>query len=163
MLSYAAAANSLRAQERDCEGLPGMMDAALPFYRHLLKRHHDAMLAADFDTAMELRADAHRLARKLNGYEPGILAHDDAPGYVLDRETRASDGTVPLWGQSGSFVIAYDGMQRNGIPQLPWCEHRVGARMHTGPIRNQRYRKSRPQVSEGQIAAHQRRISPYSR
>lgn len=89
----------------------GTMDAALPFYRDLLKRHHDAMLAADFDTAMELRAQAHRLARKLNGYEPGILAHDDAPGYVLDRETRAPDGAVPLWGQSGSFVIACSGMQ----------------------------------------------------
>lgn len=111
LITNADAANSLRMLERECADLPGAMEDALPFYRDLLHRHHAAMLACDIDTAFRLREDAHRLARKLNGFEPGILAHDDAPGYVLDRETRAPEGTVPLWGQSGAFVVAYDGMQ----------------------------------------------------
>jgi hypothetical protein len=111
LMATAEAANSLRSQERECADLPGTMREALPFFRNLLDNHHAAMLAGDVDTAFRLREDAHRLARKLNGFEPGILAHDDAPGYVLDRETRAPEGAVPLWGQSGAFVITCDSMQ----------------------------------------------------
>ncbi|MCC6946413.1 MAG: hypothetical protein IT539_01465 [Bradyrhizobiaceae bacterium] len=111
LLSDADAANSFRAQERECADLPGTMEEALPFYRALLERHHAAMLACDLDAAMVLREDAHRLARKLNNFEPGILASDNAPGRVLDRLTKAPEGTVPLWGQSGAFTIACDGMR----------------------------------------------------
>ena len=42
---------------------------------------------------------------RLNNYEPGILAGADAPGCVLARLTRASEGAVPLWGQRSSFII----------------------------------------------------------
>jgi hypothetical protein len=42
---------------------------------------------------------------KLTNYEPGILADDNAPGCVLEQLTRAPDGTVPLWGQNGTFGI----------------------------------------------------------
>lgn len=48
---------------------------------------------------------------KLNNFEPGISADDDAPGCVLERETRAPDGTVPLWGQTGTFEITIGAMR----------------------------------------------------
>lgn len=111
LLTSAEEANITRQQERACAHLPGTMDMAVPFYRDLIERHHRAMLAGELETVMQLREEAHLLAVKLNGYEPGILADDDAPGYALDRATRAPDGAVPLWGQSGSFEIISDGMR----------------------------------------------------
>lgn len=111
LLASAESVNAARLQERECADLPGTMDEALPFYRDLIARHHAAMLAGDIEAVMRLRDEAHRLATKLNGYEPGILADEDSPGCVLDRITRAGPGTVPLWGQSGTFQITYDGMR----------------------------------------------------
>jgi hypothetical protein len=90
---------------RDCADLPESLDEALPFFRALIERHHAAMLAADVGLVTHLREEADRLAFKLNGFRPGILSNDDSPGNVLDRETRAVQGKVPLWGQSGSFVL----------------------------------------------------------
>lgn len=87
------------------------MELAVPFYRDLIERHHVVMLAGELETVMQLREEADLLAVKLNGYKPGNLANDDAPGYALDRATRAPDGVVPLWGQSGSFEITSDGMR----------------------------------------------------
>lgn len=81
------------------------MEEALPFYRALIERHHAAMLAGDPEAVLEFHREAHRLANKLNNFEPGTLADEDAPGCVLERKTRAPDGTVPLWGQTGSFEI----------------------------------------------------------
>ncbi len=73
------------------------------------------MLAAEAETVMALREEAHDRALWLNKGEPGILAGPEAPGCVLERETAASSGTVPLWGQSGEFVIEACGMlQRHG-------------------------------------------------
>lgn len=63
------------------------------------------MLAGDHKAAMAIRKDANRLAKKLNGGDVGILAGPDAPGNVLERETAAPDGTVPMWGQSGNFTV----------------------------------------------------------
>jgi hypothetical protein len=106
LLANAESANLTRQIERECAHLPGTMIEGVPFFRALIDRHHAAMMAGDADAAMQLREEADRLATKLNNYEPGILANDDSPGKVLDRVTRAPDGTVPLWGQSGSFEIA---------------------------------------------------------
>jgi hypothetical protein len=111
LLASAEAANATRHLERECAHLPGAMDAAFPFYRDLIGRHHQAMLAGEIESVMQLRHEAHRLARKLNGYDPGILADDDSPGCVLDRATSAPENAVPLWGQSGSFEISCDGMR----------------------------------------------------
>lgn len=105
LLGAADKQNKERRQERAHGHLPASMDEALPFYRSLIEKHHAAMLAGDSDTVQRIRSDAHHLALKLNNYEPGILADDDAPGCVLDRMTRAPDGTVPLWGQSGTFIL----------------------------------------------------------
>jgi hypothetical protein len=119
LLDEAETANTTRALAKALAHLPGSFDEALPFYRALIERHHTAMLAGCESEAMALREEAHRLATKLNNYEPGIIAGDDAPGCVLERLTRAEDGTVPLWGQTGSFEISHGSMrvqiEMNGI------------------------------------------------
>src|SRR3546814_4556972 len=89
------------------------MEEAIPFYRLLIRQHHAAVLAADAGKVTQLRREAKALALRLNDGEPGILAHPDAPGYVLSRETAAAPGTVPLWGQEGSFIIEVNGMRRS--------------------------------------------------
>ena len=111
LLSSAEEANTTRQQERACAHLLGTMELAVPFYRDLIEHHHRAMLAGELETVMQFRDEAHLLAVKLNSYEPGILADDDAPGYALDRAARAPDGAIPLWGPSGSFEITSEGMR----------------------------------------------------
>jgi hypothetical protein len=92
--------------------VPSTMEEAIPYYRGLLERHHAAMTAGDIDAAMKIRDEAQDLAVKLNGGELlGICAGPDAPAYRLERETAAPDGTVPLWGQTGNFIIDVNGMK----------------------------------------------------
>jgi hypothetical protein len=111
LLASAETANQTRQEERACAHLPGTMDEALPFFRELIDRHHRAMLASDAETVRQLREEAGQLALKLNGFDPGILADDDAAGCALDRATAAPPGTVPRWGQGGTFEITCDGMR----------------------------------------------------
>jgi hypothetical protein len=111
LLAEAEQSNDRRNQERATAHLPSTKEEALPFFRALIERHHAAMLAADMATVTALRDEANRLATKLNNFEPGILADENAPGCVLDRETRAPSGKIPLWGQSGEFEIAACGMR----------------------------------------------------
>ena len=92
LLDEAEEANATRTLAKELEHLPGSMEEALPFFRALMERHHAAMVAGFESEAMELREEADRLATKLNNYEPGIMAGDDAPGCVLERLTRAEDG-----------------------------------------------------------------------
>lgn len=109
--------------------LPGTMEGALPFFRDLLDRHHAAMLAGDAGTVASLRKEAGNLAYKLNNYEPGILADEDAPGCVLARLTRAEEGTSLLWGQVGEFEVRHkrmrvriemDGIYGIGASHMSW-------------------------------------------
>lgn len=111
LLGTADTENRSRKFERETAHLPGTMDRAIPFYRVLIRQHHAAMLAANVDETMRLRDEARKLALRLNGGKPGIIADDDAPGCVLERETTASPGAVPLWGQTGDFVIDVNSMQ----------------------------------------------------
>jgi hypothetical protein len=111
LLAEADTANERQKLLRAYAHLPGTYREAVPFFRSLIDQHHAAMLAGDAETAMRLRTEADRLATKLNNFQPGILADANAPGCVLDRVTRAPKGTVPLWGQSGSFEIDLDGMR----------------------------------------------------
>jgi len=92
LLSASDADNEKRRQKKECAHLPGTMEEALPFYRDLVEAHHAAMLAGDAEAVQRIRSEAHDLALKLNNYEPGIIADDDAPGCVLDRMTRTADG-----------------------------------------------------------------------
>lgn len=89
--------------------MPGTFPEALPYYHALLDKHHAAMLAADVDETMRLREEADTLALRLNHGDPGILAGPDAPGCALARETAATPGSVPLWGQKGSFIVTVSG------------------------------------------------------
>ena len=50
------------------------------------------------------------MAVKVNHGDRGILAHDDAPGYVLARRCAAAPGKVPLFGQDGRFTIEVAGI-----------------------------------------------------
>lgn len=135
-LAEADTINKAAAFERTHGHLPGTMDEALPFYRDLTQKHHAAMLAADFDTVMALREEASKLALKLNGGEPGILASPDAPGCRLASLTAAPDGTFPLWGQAGRFTIEVnamrvridmDGMFGIGARFMPWMNFSANA------------------------------------
>lgn len=103
--------NRLRKFLRETAHLPDTMEAGLPHYRMLIRHHHAAMLAANVDETMRLRREARLLARRLNDGDTGILAGPDAPGRVLDRESAAAPGAVPLWGQSGDFIITIGAMQ----------------------------------------------------
>lgn len=111
LLAAAAEDNRKRKTERETAHLPGTMEEAIPFYRLLIRQHHAAVLAADADKVTQLRREAKNLALRLNDGEPGILAHEDAPGYVLARESAAPSGTVPLWGQDGDFIITVGKMR----------------------------------------------------
>lgn len=93
--------------------LPATMEAAIPFYRELLARHHAAMMAGDEERTEAIREEAHDLACRLNGDRGhfGILGGPDAPGCVLERETAAPPGTIPLWGQVGDYIVQVGGMR----------------------------------------------------
>jgi len=111
LLSSADADNRARKFAGATAHLPGTMDEALPHYGLLLRKHHAAMFNARVDEVMRLRGEARNLALKLNGGDPGILAGENAPGYVLMRKTGSVSGSVPLWGQSGEFVVTVCGMR----------------------------------------------------
>jgi len=111
LLAEADDDNRTRKFERETAHLPRTYDEAIPFYRDLIEQNHAAMLAADVMETMRLHDEAHKLALRLNNGEPGILAHENAPGYVLERETAAASSTVPLWGQTGEFIITVDAMR----------------------------------------------------
>lgn len=105
LLAEADAANASRAFDRMTAHLPDTMPEGIAYFRELIERHHAAMLVDDEMDVAAIREEARHLARKLNGGDVGILAQEDASGYVLARETTADEGQVPLWGQTGSFVI----------------------------------------------------------
>jgi hypothetical protein len=92
--------------------VPSTMEEAVPYYRQLIEREHAAMIAGDAAEAMKVREEAHDLAVKLNGgTSMGICGGNDAPGPTLERLTAAPEGTVPMWGQEGNFVIDVNGMK----------------------------------------------------
>lgn len=111
LLVSADADNQARKFERETAHLPSTMAEAIPFYRILLRSHHAAMLAGNIDETMRLREEAHLLAARLNGGELGIIGGPEAPGCVLEREAASAPGIVPLWGQSGDFIVNVDGMK----------------------------------------------------
>lgn len=99
------------AEEQRTAHLPSTMEEAIPFYRKLIERHHEAMMAGDVGKSMAIREEARDLAVKLNGgTNLGICGGPDAPACVLERETAAPKGVVPLWGQLGDFVVDVRGI-----------------------------------------------------
>lgn len=111
LLADTTETNRQRQQDREYGHLPATMDGAVSFLKDLIARHHQGMLAGNAALVGSLREEAIKLATKLNNFEAGILADEDAPGCILDRLTRAEKGQDPLWGQSGSFIVTYKTIQ----------------------------------------------------
>ena len=73
---------------------------------------HAAVMAGDQEAA-ELAADRYEATIwKLNGGTFfGCVADEDAPGNLVENHCRAAPGTVPKWGQSGTFLVTVDGIR----------------------------------------------------
>lgn len=97
--------------------LPSTMEEGIVYYRQLIERHHAAMLRADVEQTMRLREEAHNLAYKLNGGDVAILYGPEAPGCVLEKATAAPEGEIPLWGQTGDYIVQASGGMRVRIEQ----------------------------------------------
>jgi hypothetical protein len=82
----------------------------IALYRDMIDRHHEAMVSGDEERVFQIREEAHKFAREMNGGNPGILGGSDSSGNVLMRETRAPSGTVPKWGQMGEFIVTVGSM-----------------------------------------------------
>ena len=111
LLFDADQANHARKMEQKYAHLPSTMEDAVPFLWELLDEHHAAMVAGQADETMWCREEARNLAVHLNGGRAGILADETSPGRVLARETSAAPGTVPAWGQQGSFIVTVGAMR----------------------------------------------------
>lgn len=105
LLTNADEQNRAREFERETGHMPSTMKDALPFFRALLEEHHAAMIDGEVDRVFELREEARKLALRLNNGDTGIIAGPSAPGCVLEKETAAAPGEVPIWGQSGEFIV----------------------------------------------------------
>ena len=109
LLAEAEAKDQAKKFGRKTAHLPETMQEAIRYFRGLIQKNNAAVLAADEPETRRVHEEAHLLAVKLNGGDGGILAHNDAPGYVLARATAADPGFVPLWGQTGDFVVEVAG------------------------------------------------------
>ena len=98
-------------EEQRTARLPSTLEEAIPVYRGLIDRHHAAMMVGDEATVLKLRNEARDLARKLDPEGNGILAGPDGPGYQLERATTAPEGTIPKWGQTGSYIVDVNGIK----------------------------------------------------
>lgn len=96
-------------QDAKTAHLPGGMAAGIEYYRGLIERHHAAILRCDVEEARKISDEAHDLAYKLNNGDSGILAGPEASGCILEMETAAPTGDIPMYGQLGDFVIDVDG------------------------------------------------------
>jgi hypothetical protein len=99
-------------EEQRTAYLPPTMEEAIPFYRKLIDKHHDAMMAGDKEAVDTIRKEARDLAVKLNGGTSfGIAIRGDGTSSQLAQATAAPGGTMPKWGQTGNYVIDVDGMK----------------------------------------------------
>lgn len=80
-------------------------------YRRMIEEHHTAVMAADEQTAYAIREKAHQLANDMNeGTNCGICQEDGTATYLCD-QTAAPEGTIPLWGQEGNFIVTVHDMK----------------------------------------------------
>jgi hypothetical protein len=128
------AQNRKRRFDRQTAHLPGSMADALDHYRNLLEDHHAAMLAAACDEVVRIREEARLLAAKLNGGSFGMLAGPDAPGNVLMDRTAVPADRLPLWGQTGRFVVEVAGIpvavDMQGMLGIASRSHWLGFAIH---------------------------------
>lgn len=137
LLAETEAINEDNAFIKETAHLPNGLEAAITFHFEQIAQHDRAMCNLNFDIAHQIRKDAHLLAKKLNGGNPGILASDDAPGNILATECAIQNGTIPLWGQDGNFNVETNGIVANikmqgifgigslAMPYLGFCVHAI--------------------------------------
>jgi hypothetical protein len=84
---------------------------AAPRFMEIIERINASILAGDTARFQNIKDEARALAEELNGGTNfGMSADRNSPTCVLEIETRAPSGKVPLWGQIGEFVIELDGI-----------------------------------------------------
>lgn len=136
LLADAAEINARHVFEKQTAHLPDTIEGAIALHAKQIATHHEAMLRGNFETAYAIRNEAHLMARKINGGAFGIFADVYAPGRVLARASRASEGEPPLWGQNATFQIAlygvlcrveFQGIFGKGLIILPWLGFEVSA------------------------------------
>lgn len=103
-LSFASSFEEAAFEQRTSQ-LPSAMEGGIAFCRSLIDRFNAVLLVSDMPAAEHLIEEAHDLATKLNGGDLAIFADENSAGNILERETAAKPGDVPLWGQTGQFVI----------------------------------------------------------
>lgn len=103
-----------------------LLDVAADAVRAL----HAAVLASDGDAAAAADDCYEAVIWKLNGGRFfGCLADEDSAGRVVERHCRAAPGAVPLWGQSGAFVVTVNGMRA-----IVEVSDRIGSRIGTNHV-----------------------------
>lgn len=103
-LSFTALFEQAVFEERT-RHLPTTMDEGTVAYRRLFERYHPVVQACDWKAAKVLIREAKDLAVALNGGDTAILAGPKSSARLLERATRAVDREIPLWGQTGSFIL----------------------------------------------------------
>jgi hypothetical protein len=98
------------AFEEKTAAMPAEIEAGIPYFRSLLDRFNAAALAGDLTACQAIEQEANDLADKLNGGTHfGVKADFDSPCNVLERETAAPIGAIPIWGQAGDFIVNVQG------------------------------------------------------
>lgn len=93
---------------------------AVPAFWKILERFNAAVLASDQLAILKIDEEARTFAAVLNGGTHfGMMADQDSPCCVLERETAARPGKVPIWGQIGNFEVEVEGVpvriEKDGI------------------------------------------------
>lgn len=118
---------------------------------------HAAVLVGD-DLAGQLANERYQaVIWKLNGCtHNGSFEDNKAPGRVVEDHCRAQPGTVPMWGQAGSFMIMVDGVRcwidfARGFGSVMDCHYEFHAVDLDGPFFSETgYRSHYDQVQAGQ-------------
>lgn len=115
---------------RIAASLPSDPAALLDVAAGAVRALHAAVLAGDADAAAEADDRYEAVVWKLNGGRFfGCLADEDSAGRVVERHCRAAPGAVPLWGQSGAFVVTVNGMRA-----IVEVSDRIGSRIGTNHV-----------------------------
>lgn len=92
--------------------LPDDRESLLAEARLTVTSFDDACCAGDRDGAKAVRELQDAIVWKLNGGTfSGSKCGPDGGWIVFEEHNRAAPGVVPLWGQSGEWVVSVDGMR----------------------------------------------------
>lgn len=102
-------------------------DDSLLQARLYLEVFHQAILVGDKRRAKAGALQYENLVRELNGgSHVGSYANELSPGCLLKNQLEAPDGSVPMWGQQGEFIIALPSIKaRVRCEDTPRCTQPV--------------------------------------